>query len=176
MVMFPGELKISRSLAKTLRQERFKITLDSNLDAVIKACAEPRTDGHGTWITQDMIDAYNILHQLGYAHSVEAWQDGQLVGGLYGIALGQVFFGESMFSRVSNASKVAFTHLTKVLQEKSFQLIDCQVETAHLASLGARNIPRHQFIELINQYCDTDNTASPNALHIPQQPSWREAT
>ncbi len=175
MVLFPEELKISRSLAKVIRQERFKITLDRNLDAVIRACAEPRADERGTWITEDMIDAYNKLHQLGYAHSVEAWQDDRLVGGLYGIALGQVFFGESMFSRVSNASKVAFAHLAKVLHEKSFQLIDCQVETAHLASLGARNIPRQQFIEIINKHCDSDEIASPNAFHIPQLASWRES-
>ena len=173
MVLFPDELKISRSLAKILRQERFRITVDTNLDAVIRQCAEPRRDAQGTWITQDMITAYNCLHQLGYAHSFEAWQDDQLVGGLYGVALGKIFFGESMFSRVSNASKVAFVHLVSQLKEKSFHLIDCQVETAHLGSLGARNIPRQQFIRILDRYCDT-NDATPSALHIPQLESWRQ--
>lgn len=175
MVLFPDELKISRSLAKTLRQQRFKITLDTNLDAVIRQCAEPRQDAQGTWITQDMMTAYNRLHQLGYAHSVEAWQDDQLVGGLYGVALGQIFFGESMFSRVSNASKVAFVYLVRQLKEKSFQLIDCQVETAHLGSLGARNIPRQQFIQILDRYCDSSE-AMPSTLHIPQLNSWRQTT
>lgn len=175
MVLFPDELKVSRSLARVIRQEHFKITLDKNLDAVIRQCAEPRRDAIGTWITPEMIAAYNRLHQLGYAHSVEAWQDGTLVGGLYGVALGKVFFGESMFSRVSNASKVAFVHLLQSLQEKSFQLVDCQVETAHLASLGARNITRQQFIDMLDKFCDTAGTGLPDTRHIPQLPSWRES-
>ncbi len=174
MVLFPEELKVSRSLAKILRQQRFKITLDTNLDAVIRQCAAPRRDAKGTWITGDMISAYNQLNQLGYAHSVEAWQDDQLVGGLYGVALGKVFFGESMFSHVSNASKVAFVHLVKVLIEKSFQLVDCQVETAHLGSLGARNISRQQFIGILDNYCEAGVAGQPDVLHIPQLPSWRD--
>lgn len=176
MILLPDELKVSRSLAKTLRQERFKITFDQDFDAVIRQCAEPRPDADGTWITDDMIDAYNKLHQLGYAHSVEAWQDNRLVGGLYGVALGKVFFGESMFSHVTDASKAAFVHLVKMLKEKSYQLIDCQVQTAHLASLGAHEIPRQQFAALLDQYCDTDATIQPTPLHIPQAHSWQEDT
>lgn len=149
MVLQPNELKISRSLRKTLRKRAFRITLDEDFPAVMEACAEPRADGLGTWITEDMTLAYRRLHELGYAHSVEAWQDGRLVGGLYGVALGKVFFGESMFTRATDASKVAFVHLVRQLQRWDFVLIDCQVYTGHLASLGAAPIPRRDFSAIL---------------------------
>ncbi|MFP5504992.1 MAG: leucyl/phenylalanyl-tRNA--protein transferase [Gammaproteobacteria bacterium] len=146
MVLEPAALKISRSLRKTLRKRPYRITLDSAFAAVMQGCAEPRADAHGTWITPEMQRAYQRLHALGYAHSAEAWQDGELVGGLYGVALGRVFFGESMFTRRSDASKIAFVHLVRQLQSWGFTLIDCQVYTGHLESLGATPIPRRDFI------------------------------
>lgn len=145
-LLFPWQLKVSRSLARTLRQQRFRISLDTDFPGVIRGCAEPRRDEPGTWITAEIRQAYERLHQLGLAHSVETWRDGRLVGGLYGVALGRAFFGESMFSRVSNASKVAFVHLVRQLAAWDFALIDCQVHTRHLASLGAVEVPRHEFI------------------------------
>lgn len=150
-VLRPEALKISRSLRKTLRKNLFRITLDRDFAAVMAACAEPRADGLGTWITADITRAYRRLHELGYAHAVEAWQDDRLVGGLYGVALGNVFFGESMFARVSDASKVAFVHLVKQLLRWGFVLIDCQVYTGHLASLGALPMPRATFCALLKQ-------------------------
>lgn len=152
MVMRPDELRISRSLRKTLRKGVFRVTLDSDFAAVMAACAEPRADGLGTWITQDMYRAYRHLHELGYAHSVEAWQDDRLVGGLYGVALGRVFFGESMFARVTDASKVAFALLVEQLRNWGVKLIDCQVYTGHLASLGATPVPRAEFVALLRHY------------------------
>jgi len=152
-VLFPSHLKISRSLRKTLRKQGFSVTLDLAFEPVIKGCAEQRADQPGTWITHDMARAYGKLHQQGYAHSVECWQDETLVGGLYGIAIGRVFFGESMFSKVSDASKVALCHLVRQLQAWEFGLIDCQVYSDHLASLGAEEIPRDRFIERIKQLC-----------------------
>ncbi len=135
LVLFPDELKISRSLRKVLRKEQFEIRFDTAFQEVIKSCADVRTNqGEGTWIIPEMQQAYTELHQEGFAHSVESWLDGKLVGGLYGISMGQCFFGESMFSLVSNASKVAFAYL---LQQNLYQLIDCQVENKHLESLGA---------------------------------------
>ncbi|EIJ42769.1 leucyl/phenylalanyl-tRNA--protein transferase [Beggiatoa alba B18LD] len=145
MVLYPDALKISRSLKKTIRKQIFTITLDQNFRQVMQACAEPRVHQKGTWITADMIDAYCRLHEYEFAHSVEAWHDGQLVGGLYGVAMGKIFFGESMFCRMTDASKVAFTHLVLQLQRWGFKLIDCQVYTNHLNSLGAQEIPRKQF-------------------------------
>lgn len=152
MVLRPDELKISRSLRKSLRKNLFRITLDSDFAAVMAACAEPRADGLGTWITHEMYRAYRQLHELGYAHSVEAWQDGQLVGGLYGVALGRVFFGESMFARATDASKVAFVHIVEQLRRWGFVLIDCQVHTGHLASLGATPLPRSEFVGLLRRH------------------------
>lgn len=147
MVLEPAALKISRSLRKTLRRHPYRITLDEAFTAVMQGCAEPRADAQGTWITAEMQRAYERLHELGYAHSAEAWQDGELVGGLYGVALGRVFFGESMFTRRSDASKAAFVHLVRQLQAWEFTLIDCQVHTGHLASLGAAPIPRRTFTD-----------------------------
>ena len=148
--MLPRDIRVSRSLRKTLRQGRFRITVDTAFDRVIRECAAPRRDGDGTWITPDMIAAYQRMHSLGYAHSVECWHEGELAGGLYGVSLGRVFFGESMFSRVSDASKVALVYL----REMDFEVIDCQVPSGHLARLGARNLSREAFLELLDKWCD----------------------
>lgn len=160
-VLFPEQLKISRSLRKTLRGGTFTVTLDQNFVAVIQACSEPRKDGQGTWLTEEMKNAYLNLHQLGYAHSAESWFEGELVGGLYGIALGRVFFGESMFARRTDASKVAFAHLVRQLQTWDFGLIDCQVASRHLASLGAVEIPREQFMALLENHCKRPSVSGP---------------
>nr|WP_052470283.1 leucyl/phenylalanyl-tRNA--protein transferase [Thiolapillus brandeum] len=146
MVLFPDELHVSRSMRKLLRRKKFSVTFDQAFGQVIRACAEPRSHEPGTWLTQEMILAWEALHEQGIAHSVEAWRDGKLVGGLYGNALGSLFFGESMFSREANASKVAFICLVRSLVHSGYELIDCQVYTEHLASLGARMIPRKQFL------------------------------
>jgi leucyl/phenylalanyl-tRNA--protein transferase len=147
MVLFPAELKISRSLAKTLRHADYQVRLDSAFAAVIRACATtPRRGQHGTWITPEMEAAYCRLHALGYAHSVETWRQGRLIGGLYGVAIGRAFFGESMFSAERDASKIALAHLCRHLCVHNFGMIDCQMETAHLRSLGARPIPRDEFL------------------------------
>ena len=145
MVLLPSELKVSRSLARTLRNARFEVRADTAFDAVIDGCRQPRRGESGTWITEEMAKAYGVLHRAGFAHSVETWLDGELVGGLYGVALGRAFFGESMFTRVSDASKVALVALARQLQYWSFGVIDCQMNTAHLASFGAREIPRAEF-------------------------------
>lgn len=154
-VLFPERLKISRSLRKRLRQGRFRVTLDRVFDQVIRACAEPRAGSSGTWITREMADAYSQLHRQGYAHSVECWHQDRLAGGLYGVALGRVFFGESMFSRETDASKVAFAHLVRQLRAWNFALIDCQVYSPHLATLGAERIPRSDFVRQLDLLCDT---------------------
>jgi leucyl/phenylalanyl-tRNA--protein transferase len=146
MVLFPDEFKVSRSLAKRLRRGDYEVRFDTAFEAVMRACAEPRAGQHGTWIIEEMVQAYVRLHELGYAHSVESWQDGRLVGGLYGMALGRMFFGESMFSRATDASKVALARLVERLRALEFGLIDCQMETEHLASLGARPIARSEFL------------------------------
>jgi leucyl/phenylalanyl-tRNA--protein transferase len=142
----PGGLHVSRRLLRTLRQGRFELRLDSAFGEVIRACARvPRRGGAGTWITPEMIAAYEALHALGYAHSCEAWQGGELVGGVYGVSLGRAFFAESMFHRVRDASKAALTALVWQLEAWGFTLFDCQLPTAHLASLGARECPRARF-------------------------------
>lgn len=153
-VLFPDELHVSRSLAKTLRQQKFKVTVDQAFDQVIAACAAPRDYADGTWITEPMQAAYRQLHTLGIAHSVETWQDERLVGGLYGLAIGRLFFGESMFSRTDNASKVAFVSLVQRLREAGFVLIDCQMPTQHLHSLGARAIGRSEFAGYLSRHLD----------------------
>lgn len=152
-VLFLDRLKISRSLRKTLRSERFRVTLDTAFGRIIRACAAPRPGATepGTWITEEMIRAYEKLHALGAAHSVETWFDGRLVGGLYGVALGGAFFGESMFSRQNDASKVALTHLVQQLRRWDFALIDCQMPSSHLFSLGAENINRSTFNRLLSR-------------------------
>ncbi len=151
-VLFPGELKISKSMRPLLNGQRFRFTCDTAFDAVVRACRDiPRAGQTGTWIGEDMTRAYTDLHRLGYAHSAEAWEDGKLVGGLYGVKLGKVFFGESMFSRIPNASKFAFIRLVQQLQKEGLMVIDCQVYTEHLESLGARMIPRKEFCALLSE-------------------------
>ena len=148
MVLFPAEFHLSRSLRKTLRNGNYRVRLDTGFKAVIQACARtPRRDQPGTWITPEIQAAYCKLHELGYAHSVETWVDEKLVGGLYGIAIGKMFYGESMFAHATDASKIAIAHLVRFLEEKGFGMIDCQMNTPHLSSLGAREIPRRHFID-----------------------------
>jgi leucyl/phenylalanyl-tRNA--protein transferase len=171
-VLIPSRLKISRSLRKTLRKHRFTVTLDLAFESVIKACAEPRADQPGTWITHDMAKAYGNLHQQGYAHSIECWQNDTLAGGLYGIAIGRVFFGESMFSKVSEASKVALCYLARQLQAWEFGLIDCQVYSGHLASLGAEEIPRDSFIEAVKQLCEAPGQTDWKFDYSVMQADW----
>jgi leucyl/phenylalanyl-tRNA--protein transferase len=152
LVLYPDELRISRSLRKIIKRKPFHITFDQDFEAVITGCAEAkRSYGEGTWITDEMKSAYIELHRRGYARSAEAWQDGNLVGGLYGVSMGRAFFGESMFSRVSNASKVAFVSLVQTLQKDRFTIIDCQVRTDHLIRFGAREISRKVFLEQLGK-------------------------
>jgi len=151
MVLFPAKLKISKSMHQVLRKNDFEITFNQNFAEVISQCKTwERKDQAGTWITDEMKIAYMKLHELGIAKSIEVWQNNELVGGLYGIDLGHIFCGESMFSKVSNASKVAFIHLTRKLEEENYKLIDCQVYNDHLASLGAEEISRAKFIEILD--------------------------
>lgn len=158
-VLFPHELHISRSLHKVLRQARYQVTFDQAFAAVIQACAAPREYADGTWITTDMQHAYLQLHKRGIAHSVEVWRDGELVGGLYGLAMGQLFFGESMFSRADNASKVGFAALVEHLKTWGFVLIDCQMPTQHLHSFGARAIARADFSDYLKCHLDQPSGA-----------------
>ena len=147
LVLFPRELKISRSLRRVLKKRTFQVTFDHDFRAVIEGCADVRRkEGEGTWIVPEMIEAYHRLHRLGYAHSVESRLDGELAGGLYGVALGGVFYGESMFTRKTDASKAAFAHLVHLLMQWKFAMIDCQVTTSHLRRFGAREIPRTEFL------------------------------
>ena len=152
LVLYPGELRVSRSLQKTIKKGLFRVTLDQAFEAVITACAQSRTSAdEGTWIVEEMVDAYCNLHESGFAHSVEAWREDKLVGGLYGVSLGRCFFGESMFTYISNASKVAFVALVKHLQALNFYLIDCQVTTPHLLKFGAREIPRARYLNELDK-------------------------
>lgn len=147
LVLYPEELKISRSLSRTIRRGRFRVTMDTSFPQVIQACGRTRVIiGQGTWITPEMEKAYIRLHRLGYAHSVETWYENNLVGGLYGVSLGRCFFGESMFSAMSDASKVALVTLRNYLRKSQFDFIDCQMPTDHLIRLGARKVARNDFI------------------------------
>lgn len=148
-VIAPSDLHISRSLAKRLRSDRFRVTVDEAFADVTAACAEPRKTSTGTWITPRMRAGYQALHEMGLAHSVETWSGGELAGGLYGVSLGRMFFGESMFARVPDASKVALAHLAHQLEAWDYTLIDCQLPNEHLATLGAREIPRRDFLALV---------------------------
>ena len=152
-VLFPAKLKVARSLRKTLRRKDFDVTLDTAFREVMRQCALPRpgNPAGGTWITPEMIEAYAVLHDRGLAHSVESWREGKLVGGLYGVAMGNAFFGESMFSRETDASKVAFVHLVRQLERWGYAFIDCQLSSAHLFSLGAEEIRRHDFMARLEQ-------------------------
>lgn len=152
LVLFPDRLKVSRSLRRLMNRGTFTFTIDAAFDDVIKSCAGVRIEnGEDTWLGDDMIDAYCRLHRAGYAHSVETWHDGALAGGLYGVTIGRCFFGESMFTRVSNASKAALVKLVELLEAHGFEMIDCQVTTAHLQSLGAVEIERELFLSLLEK-------------------------
>jgi len=155
-VLEPGSMKISRSLRKILHKGKFDISFNQDFSNVIEMCAEPRNDSGDTWITTEVIQNYKILHEQGHAHSVECWHEKKLVGGLYGIAIGKIFFGESMFSRMPDASKVALVNLTMQLKLWNFRLIDCQVYSKHLESLGAMPMPRNVFANMLKQFCVPD--------------------
>jgi leucyl/phenylalanyl-tRNA---protein transferase len=158
LVLFPDELKISKSLQRVIARGVFQVTVNRVFREVIEHCAEARRgDDAGTWLVPGMIEAYCRLHQLGYAHSVESWHQGRLVGGLYGIALGRVFYGESMFTLKTDASKVALVHLVRILQTLQFEFIDCQVTTHHLKSLGAREILRQDFLTILAAACEGED-------------------
>jgi leucyl/phenylalanyl-tRNA---protein transferase len=166
MVLFTDQVKISRSLKKTLRDTTITVTADTAFNEVITACAAPR-DNHAsdlensTWIHPDMINAYIELHQQGFAHSIECWHEGQLVGGLYGIAIGQMFFGESMFSIMRDSSKIALVTLCQQLKQWGYPMIDCQINSNHLASMGAKEINRNDFIGYLNKYCLVNSPNGP---------------
>jgi leucyl/phenylalanyl-tRNA---protein transferase len=160
MVLFPSEFKISRSLRKTLLKNNYEVRVDSAFEQVMRACALPRDGQDGTWIQEDIIQAYVRLHHMGLAHSIETWMEGELVGGLYGVSLGRMFYGESMFSRKTDASKIALAHLTAQLKRWHFGMIDCQMNTPHLASMGAREIPRREFIMRLQELIHYPNSAS----------------
>ncbi len=160
-VLFPARFKLSRSLRKTLRRYTYRVSLDTAFAAVVAACAAPRSGESGTWITPAMARAYHDLHAAGYAHSVEVWRNQELVGGLYGVALGHVFYGESMFSAVRDGSKIALAYLTGQLRAWGFAAIDCQLHTAHLQSLGAEEIARTQFTALLQENCALPDRPGP---------------
>jgi leucyl/phenylalanyl-tRNA---protein transferase len=164
MVLFVGELHQSRSLRRVVKGRRFTVTLDRAFADVMAGCAEPRAYADGTWITGEMVQAYRALAERGVAHSVEAWADGQLAGGLYGVAIGRMFYGESMFSRESDASKVALVTLSRQLERWGFDMIDCQMSTDHLASLGAREVPRAEFLRRLRELTRQPAVASPWVL------------
>jgi leucyl/phenylalanyl-tRNA--protein transferase len=172
MVLATANFRVSDSLRKALRRVeksrheggRWQVRFDHDFEAVMRACAAPRRDGPGTWISEDIIDGYGGLHALGYAHSVEVWLDGELVGGAYGVAIGRMFYGESMFARVTDASKIALAYLVAFLRGHGVTMIDCQQETAHLASLGAAPIPRAAFLAHLRE-----------AIRAPAISDWRPA-
>jgi len=152
MVLFPAEFKVSRSLGKTLRNGGFDCRFDTAFGATIRACAAPRRSGADTWLNTEMIDSYEELHRRGYGHSVETWRGDELVGGLYGLQLGGVFFGESMFSRERDASKIALARLVEECRRRGIELIDCQIASSHLSSLGAREVSRNEFVHLLHRW------------------------
>ena len=161
MVLFVDELRVSRSLRRRIRAGEFTVTADRAFEAVVDGCADPRRDADGTWITAEIATAYNELHRRGHAHSVETWAGGALVGGLYGVSIGRMFYGESMFARVSDASKIALAFLVRQLARWRFQMIDCQMSTTHLASLGAREIPRRVFLSRLQTLTAADPVPAP---------------
>ncbi len=164
MVLLPEAIRVRRSLGKRLRHGGFTVTADRAFGAVVEACAAPRQGQPGSWITDEMRDAYGRLHTLGAAHSVEVWHEGRLAGGLYGVALGPVFFGESMFTRVPDASKVALVHLARTMAAAGGRLIDCQMHTPHLASLGARDIARAEFIGYLEEWLGKPPPVEPGGV------------
>jgi leucyl/phenylalanyl-tRNA---protein transferase len=159
MVLFPDKLSIPRSLRKRLARRDYEVTADTAFEDVIRGCAAPRRGHDGTWITDNMVEAYTRLHRAGYAHSVETWIGGRLAGGLYGVALGRMYYGESMFTRVPDASKIALVHLVRQLERLGFGMIDCQMATAHLARFGAREIPRAGFVRKLGELVNYPRTA-----------------
>ena len=161
MVLAPVEVKVSRSLRQRMKRGGYEIRVDTSFREVMLGCAAPRKGQSGTWISRPMLDAYTRLHELGYAHSVETWMDGELAGGLYGVAIGRMFYGESMFSRRADASKLALVHLCRQLEARGFGLIDCQMETAHLASMGAKPIPRRDFIREMKRLIELEPIPAP---------------
>lgn len=169
LILWPDRLKISRSLEKCIKKGTFDFSFDKNFAKVMDACAAPRASTQGTWISSDIKKAYNALHQHGLAHSFESWQSGELVGGLYGVAIGRVFFGESMFHTVTDASKAAMVFACACLVDWGYELIDCQVHTGHLASLGAVEIPRSEFVVLLAEA--TRRRVSDSAWQTDSEPS-----
>lgn len=167
MVLFPDEFHLSRSLRKSLRKRGYMVSIDQAFESTIRACSAPRGDGDGTWLLPEMVSAYCGLHANGIAHSFEVWRDEQLVGGLYGIALGEVFFGESMFSAEADGSKTALTLLVELALRRPFRVIDCQVYTEHLASLGAREIGREPFERLLRLHVDRPTAPMPRIARFP---------
>ncbi|BCK88311.1 leucyl/phenylalanyl-tRNA--protein transferase [Sideroxyarcus emersonii] len=162
MVLFPQHFRISHSLRKKLHKGAYEVRTDTAFEQVMRACAAPRQGAQGTWIHEEMVAAYCELHRMGHAHSVETWMEGELAGGLYGMALGRMFYGESMFSRRTDASKIALAHLCAQLRRWEFGMIDCQMNTPHLASLGAAEIPRKEFIARLQ-----------DLINYPPVPAWR---
>lgn len=160
MVLFPREFKLTRSLRKRIARHDYEVKADSAFDTVIRCCAGPRAAQEGTWITDDMIAAYNAFHRRGHAHCIETWIGGTLAGGLYGVAIGRMFFGESMFTEVADASKIALAHLVRQLERWDYGMIDCQMPTAHLARFGAREIPRVEFMRKLASLVNYPDTAS----------------
>lgn len=162
MVLYPDELKVSRSLAKRLRKDDYEIRFDTAFREVMLQCALTERPGQdGTWITADIVEGYCRLHALGHAHSVETWMEGELVGGVYGVAIGRMFYGESMFHHATDASKLAFVHLVRRLQGEGFGMLDCQMKTAHLASLGAREISRDEFSQRLSELVNSIHQFAP---------------
>ena len=177
LVLLPHELKISKSLQKVINKDMFRVTMDTAFEQVIGACAQVREKtGEGTWIVSEMIDAYCRLHRAGFAHSVESWCGGELAGGLYGVSLGRCFFGESMFTRISNASKVAFVRLVDHLRARSFRMIDCQVATDHLMRFGAKKMSRETFLDLLALSLQAPHHQRPVALFRLKLPAWPDKT
>ncbi|MFZ2446485.1 MAG: leucyl/phenylalanyl-tRNA--protein transferase [Syntrophobacteraceae bacterium] len=175
LVLFPDELKVSASLKRVIRKKVYTVTVDRDFREVIRACAVVRTAaGEGTWITDDMLDAYVRLHELGYAHSVESRFEGELVGGLYGVAIGRVFFGESMFTLRTDASKVALVHLVELVRDLGFHFIDCQTTTEHLKRFGAREIPREEFMERLARAIREDRRDTAGGLFTAETQRRRE--
>jgi len=166
MVLYPHDFKLHRSLRKTLMHAAYEIRVDTAFEDVMRACADPRPEQDGTWISEAVIDAYCDLHRAGFAHCVETWIDGELAGGLYGIALGRAFFGESMFMRRTDASKIAFAHLVAQLSRWGFELIDCQQQTRHLASMGAAPISREKFLSELDRLVHSSAT-------VPRSGAWQ---
>lgn len=171
-VIFPSRIHISRTLARTIRKEPFELSLDRDFKAVISACRDTlRPDQDGTWITDEVFEGYMELHRLGFAHSVEAWTDGKLMGGLYGVSLGGCFYGESMFTHVSDASKVAFAAIAGTLIDAGFGLIDCQQHTRHLGAFGAIDMPREKFLETLGSELEKETLQGNWGIQFPSFPS-----